>query len=74
MVRLMERLNRKISFQIKSEKDHLLQEIEASRNKMNLLARNKPLSSSEIIEISTYLDYLLNEYDQCRNRKTAALS
>ncbi|MCA0993515.1 Spo0E family sporulation regulatory protein-aspartic acid phosphatase [Bacillus hwajinpoensis] len=68
----MERVNRKISFQIGSEKDLLLKEIEASRNKMNLLARNKPLSSNEIIEISTYLDYLLNEYDQRRNKKTAA--
>ncbi|MCA0170898.1 aspartyl-phosphate phosphatase Spo0E family protein [Bacillus sp. RAR_GA_16] len=68
----MERLNRKISFQIGSDKEHLLKEIEASRNKMNLLARNQPLSSSEIIEISTYLDYLLNEYDQQRNKKTAA--
>ena len=69
----MERLNRRISLHIGQEKDHLLQEIEASRQKMNLLARNQPLSSSEIIEISTYLDFLLNEYDQYRNKKTVAL-
>ncbi|MGB7998929.1 MAG: aspartyl-phosphate phosphatase Spo0E family protein [Anaerobacillus sp.] len=69
----MQRVNRRISFQIGREKDILLNEIEESRKKMNMLARNQPLSSSEIIEISTYLDFLLNEYDLCRNQKTAAL-
>lgn len=73
MVGLMETLDRQISFHIEQEKDHLLAEIESSRQKMNLLARSQPLSSSEIVEISTYLDLLLNEYDQCRNKKTAAL-
>lgn len=55
------------------EKEILLKEIEASRKKMNLLARKQPLSSSEIVEISTYLDNLLNQYDECKNEKTAAL-
>lgn len=73
MVGCMEALDRQISFHIEQEKDHLLEEIESSRQKMNLLARNQPLSSSEIVELSTYLDFLLNEYDQCRNKKTAAL-
>lgn len=73
MVGLMETLDRQISFHIEQDKDHLLAEIESSRQKMNLLARNQPLSSSEIVEISTYLDFLLNEYDQCRNKKAAAL-
>ncbi|WP_347552703.1 aspartyl-phosphate phosphatase Spo0E family protein [Pseudalkalibacillus hwajinpoensis] len=69
----MVRLNRRMNFRIVRDEDYLLEEIEASRKKMNLLARNQPLSSNEIIEISTYLDYLLNEYDQCRNKKIAAL-
>lgn len=55
------------------EKEILLEEIEASRKKMNLLARKQPLSSSEIVEISTYLDNLLNQYDECKKEKTAAL-
>ncbi|MCA0989535.1 aspartyl-phosphate phosphatase Spo0E family protein [Guptibacillus algicola] len=55
------------------EKEILLKEIEASRKKMNLLARKQPLSSSEIVEISTYLDNLLNQYDECKKEKTAAL-
>ncbi|WP_377891987.1 Spo0E family sporulation regulatory protein-aspartic acid phosphatase [Alkalihalobacillus sp. R86527] len=55
------------------EKEVLLKEIEASRKKMNLLAKKQPLSSSELVEISTYLDNLLNQYDECKKEKTAAL-
>ncbi|TLS34921.1 aspartyl-phosphate phosphatase Spo0E family protein [Pseudalkalibacillus caeni] len=51
----------------------LLLEIEESRRKMNNLARMKPLKSSEIIEISTYLDQLLNQYERHKYRKTAAV-
>ncbi|WP_408008970.1 Spo0E family sporulation regulatory protein-aspartic acid phosphatase [Pseudalkalibacillus sp. A8] len=46
-----------------AEERFLLNEIENSRKKMLILAKEKPLFSTEVVEISQYLDYLLNRYD-----------
>ena len=44
------------------EERYLLNEIETSRKKMLSLAKEKPLFSTEVVEISQYLDDLLNRY------------
>ncbi|UCZ53415.1 aspartyl-phosphate phosphatase Spo0E family protein [Bacillus shivajii] len=42
----------------------LLKEIEYARNQMHLLSNSKQRTSREVVEISTYLDTLLNKYQQ----------
>ncbi|WP_096186314.1 aspartyl-phosphate phosphatase Spo0E family protein [Evansella halocellulosilytica] len=44
-----------------SEKD-LLKEIEYARNKMHHLSTEKERTSKEVVEMSTYLDTLLIQY------------
>lgn len=46
-----------------AEERYLLNEIETSRKRMLTLAKEKPLFSAEVVEISQYLDDLLNRYD-----------
>ncbi|WP_221569340.1 aspartyl-phosphate phosphatase Spo0E family protein [Alkalihalobacillus sp. TS-13] len=50
-----------------AEERFLLNEIENSRKKMLTLAKEKPLFSSEVVEISQYLDHLLNLYDTIKS-------
>ncbi|MCF6412078.1 aspartyl-phosphate phosphatase Spo0E family protein [Pseudalkalibacillus salsuginis] len=50
-----------------AEERFLLKEIENSRKKMLILAKEKPLFSMEVVEISQYLDYLLNQYDTIKS-------
>ncbi|SDZ37602.1 stage 0 sporulation regulatory protein [Evansella caseinilytica] len=40
----------------------LLKEIESARNKMHELSYKMNRTSKEVVEISTYLDQLLNRY------------
>ncbi len=49
--------------ELSAEERYLLHEIETSRKRMLSLAKEKPLFSSEVVEISQYLDDLLNRYD-----------
>lgn len=49
------------------EERFLLDEIELSRKKMLTLAKEKSLFSNEVVEISQYLDDLLNRYDDLKN-------
>ncbi|MCF6139429.1 aspartyl-phosphate phosphatase Spo0E family protein [Pseudalkalibacillus berkeleyi] len=48
---------------LSAEERYLLKEIETSRKRMLSLAKEKPLFSTEVVEISQYLDDLLNRYD-----------
>ncbi|MGP4081833.1 aspartyl-phosphate phosphatase Spo0E family protein [Bacillus sp. Marseille-Q3570] len=50
-----------------AEERFLLNEIENSRKKMLTLAKEKPLFSAEVVEISQYLDHLLNRYDTIKS-------
>jgi hypothetical protein len=50
------------------EERFLLEEIELSRKKMLALAKEKSLFSIEVVEISQYLDDLLNRYDDVKNK------
>ncbi len=50
-----------------AEERFLLNEIENSRKKMLILAKEKPLFSMEVVETSQYLDYLLNQYDTIKS-------
>lgn len=45
-------------------REKLLLEIEQSRQKMNRIGKEKPLFSEEMIDISTYLDDLMNQYQK----------
>ncbi|WP_280771506.1 aspartyl-phosphate phosphatase Spo0E family protein [Salipaludibacillus daqingensis] len=47
----------------------LLREIESVRNKMNELSSHKNRTSKEVIELSMYLDKLLNEYEMLYKEK-----
>ncbi|WLD93571.1 aspartyl-phosphate phosphatase Spo0E family protein [Alkalihalobacillus sp. AL-G] len=49
------------------EERFLLDEIELSRKKMLTLAKEMSLFSNEVVEISQYLDDLLNRYDDVKN-------
>ncbi|WP_257352332.1 aspartyl-phosphate phosphatase Spo0E family protein [Pseudalkalibacillus decolorationis] len=49
------------------EERFLLDEIELSRKKMFHLAKEKSLFSNEVVEISQYLDDLLNRYDDVKD-------
>ncbi|MBU9720177.1 MULTISPECIES: aspartyl-phosphate phosphatase Spo0E family protein [Bacillaceae] len=40
----------------------LLEEIEVARSKMHRLSSKKPRTSNEVVQVSTYLDKLLNKY------------
>jgi hypothetical protein len=55
-----------------NQKTCLLEEIEQSRKKMYDLAKqnNYQLASPEVIAMSTYLDQLINEYEEIKNNKT----
>ncbi|MCD5325766.1 MULTISPECIES: aspartyl-phosphate phosphatase Spo0E family protein [Pontibacillus] len=46
----------------------LLNEIEMCRNEMIQLSSSLPLSSQEVIEASSRLDGLLNEYEARKNK------
>ncbi|WP_349409158.1 aspartyl-phosphate phosphatase Spo0E family protein [Pseudalkalibacillus sp. SCS-8] len=57
-----------------AEEQFLLSEIETSRKKMLSLAKEKPLFSSEVVEISQYLDDLLNRYDGIKSEMIKEVS
>ncbi|EIT87358.1 hypothetical protein A374_00250 [Fictibacillus macauensis ZFHKF-1] len=46
------------------ERQLLLNEIERSRKKMNEMSKYMPLIAEEIVEISQYIDNLLNEFQR----------
>ncbi|MDQ0256047.1 putative translin family RNA/ssDNA-binding protein [Evansella vedderi] len=43
-------------------KQELLREIESARDKMNKLSYKMNRTSEEVVQVSTYLDKLLNQY------------
>lgn len=47
---------------------NILNEIESYREKMVQLSATLPLSSEEVLEVSSKLDYLLNEYEKTRTK------
>lgn len=59
---------------LSAEEQFLLSEIETSRKKMLSLAKEKPLFSSEVVEISQYLDDLLNRYDGIKSEMIKEVS
>ncbi|WP_181833264.1 aspartyl-phosphate phosphatase Spo0E family protein [Bacillus taeanensis] len=54
-----------------NQKACLLEKIERSRKKMHDLAKqnNFTFISPELIAISTYIDKLINEYEEIKNNK-----
>ncbi|MFC7372838.1 Spo0E family sporulation regulatory protein-aspartic acid phosphatase [Fictibacillus iocasae] len=50
-------------------RDLLLMEIEHSRKQMNELSKHLPLIADEVVELSQYIDRLLNEFHQLKTKK-----
>ncbi|QHE50732.1 aspartyl-phosphate phosphatase Spo0E family protein [Pontibacillus sp. HMF3514] len=47
---------------------NILNEIEYCREKMVQLTTTMPLSSEEVVAVSSKLDYLLNEYEKTKTK------
>ncbi len=47
---------------------NILNEIETCREKMVQLTATLPLSSDEVVAVSSKLDYLLNEYEKTKTK------
>lgn len=47
---------------------NILREIESYREKMVQLTATQPLSSDEVVAVSSKLDYLLNEYEKYKTK------
>ncbi|RJS50148.1 hypothetical protein CJ483_22965 [Bacillus sp. PK3_68] len=52
----------------------MLQQIENSREQMNQITKIKSLFSAEVIEISHYLDHLLNKYELIKKQLLTAIN
>ncbi|MCR6098214.1 aspartyl-phosphate phosphatase Spo0E family protein [Salipaludibacillus agaradhaerens] len=54
-------------------KHALLTEIEKTRSKMHYLTAKKHRTSEEVVEISTHLDKLLNQYQSMQLKNNSSL-
>ncbi|MCR6108985.1 aspartyl-phosphate phosphatase Spo0E family protein [Bacillus sp. A301a_S52] len=54
-------------------KHALLTEIEKTRSKMHYLTTDKQRTSEEVVEVSTHLDKLLNQYQSMQLKNNSPL-